>query len=103
MHVDETVKTRQSDYGPYGKGIDLRVALLNLIKESHEAHHGEPLSDTHTQYFWDIFNKVSRLAISPDHLDSWHDIQGYAKIIEQDINERIENDRIQTQSINEVE
>jgi len=27
---------------------------------------------------WDVVNKLSRLAVTPDHIDTWHDISVYA-------------------------
>ena len=33
-------------------------------------------------YLSKIVMKLSRLAISPDHVDSWTDIAGYARLVE---------------------
>lgn len=83
--VNDTLKDRGAVYGPYSLGIRTRAILLETVKIAYEEFHGKPMSQRQEGYFWDLFNKVSRLAISPDHPDSWHDIQGYAKLIEKDI------------------
>ncbi len=83
--ISNTLRDRGKVYGPYGLGVMTRSALMDVITETYRGFHGESMSKRQIEYFWDICNKLSRLAISPDHPDSWHDIQGYAKLIEDDI------------------
>lgn len=84
-NIDETLGQRSPVYGPYGGQIMVRNELIKVMTDSYYELHGTHMSDRHQQYIWDIANKLSRISASPDHLDSWHDIQGYAKLIEKDI------------------
>lgn len=88
--VDKTRVKRQNVYGPYHEGVQLRSNLQRLMRDAYEQHHGVPLPESADQYFWDIFNKLARLAISPYHLDSWHDISGYTRNIEESIKQTLE-------------
>lgn len=83
--IEETLGKRSPVYGPYGGQIMVRNKLMKIMTDSYYELHGVPMDDRSEQYLWDIVNKLSRIAASPDHLDSWHDIQGYAKLIEKDI------------------
>ena len=83
--IDETLAKRSPVYGPYGSQILVRRSIVNIMSQAHEDVNNRPPSERHLEYFWDIANKLSRISVSPDHLDSWHDIQGYAKLVEEDI------------------
>ena len=84
-NVEETLKERGSVYGDYEKGSILRASIMQLIKMRYRGEHGEEMSSLHQIYIFDIVNKVSRLAVTPDHLDTWHDIAGYATLVEEAI------------------
>ena len=60
---------------------------MGLIDEAHLQHHGYGLNNVQKEYFWDILNKLTRVAITPDHQDTWHDIAGYATLIERSLKE----------------
>ena len=87
MKPEETIKERAEIYGEYRKGCTVRVKILNIIKDSYYYHHGNNMPELYLEYFHDIINKLSRLAVTPDHKDSWHDIAGYATRIEEFIEE----------------
>ena len=88
--TDQVLEERGSVYGDFFEGIELEANLLELIKERHQKHHGEPLHPIHATYITKILMKLSRLAVSPDHVDSWTDIAGYARLVELHLKE-IEN------------
>ncbi len=81
--LDETISERHSIYGPYWVGTKLRADIMYLIKEVYSENRGEPMEEMDATMIFDIVNKLSRLATTPRHIDSWHDIQGYASRIEE--------------------
>ncbi len=84
--IDETLGKRSPVYGPYGTQVMVRRDIVTTMLAAYkEQHSGELMPPKYQEYLWDIANKLSRIATSPNHVDSWHDIQGYAKLIEQDL------------------
>ena len=81
--VDETLKERGANYGDYLSGVQDRAAIMNTLIQAHSKAHQSIMSAEAQGMLWDIVNKLCRLAITPDHIDSWHDIQGYAKLAEE--------------------
>ena len=80
--VSEALDQRGSMYGDYRKGIVFRAEFLTMIKTVYRAEHGgREMSFIHEQFFIDIATKISRLAVSPDHMDSWRDMAGYSTLI----------------------
>lgn len=77
--LETTLKERKSDYGDYRGGSALRAHLMSIIKDRHKAVHRSTMAPLYEIYIFDIVNKISRLAVSPTHEDSWLDIQGYSK------------------------
>ncbi len=78
---DKTLSERGNIYGPYQEGLDIRANILKAITDGYENRHGEPMPSVYMGYFWDIANKLCRLAVCPNHEDSWKDIVGYSKLI----------------------
>ncbi len=84
-NIKDTLQERGSVYGDYGEGVKLRALLMGEILEAYRKHHKHDMSPFYVGFFYDTLNKLCRLAISPDHIDSWHDIQGYARLIEEQL------------------
>jgi len=65
--------------------IETKRDLLNILRRDYARHHpGEKeMDDNSIHYLWDICNKLCRLACTPNHIDSWHDIAGYATRVEE--------------------
>ena len=80
--VDETLKERGEVYGDYAGGLKFRLSILNLVKSRYKEVNNEKMPEEYEQYFLDVIGKMSRLAVSPTHEDSWHDLAGYALLIE---------------------
>ena len=87
-NINEILEQRGSAYGSYGLGIVFRMTVMRVIKKRYKRHHGKDMDPLFEQYFWDIINKLSRLAVTPWHLDSWMDIVGYSKLIIEDLKEQ---------------
>ena len=79
MSVDKTLIEREAVYGDYLDGLHLRGSIMKAINKSYEFHHNKRMPDEFQGMIWDVLNKLCRIAVTPDHIDSWHDIQGYAK------------------------
>lgn len=82
-NVNETLKERGKVYGDYKGGSFFRsVVMRAIIARYKEVNHGG-MPDIYMVYLYDIVNKLSRLASTPDHIDTWHDIAGYAMLVEE--------------------
>ena len=80
--VSETLDQRGSIYGDYRKGVIFRAELIAMIKKAYKDSHGDrEMSIVYEQFFIDIAGKLSRLSVSPDHIDSWVDMAGYSTLI----------------------
>jgi Domain of unknown function (DUF6378) len=80
--TDQVLEERGSVYGDFYEGIELEANLLESLKHRHQKHHGEAMHPIYATYISKIIMKLSRLAVSPDHIDSWTDIAGYARLVE---------------------
>ena len=72
---------RGSTYGDFEVGCKLEANVLEMITASYAYHHEEEMRTEHMIYFSKILMKLSRLAVTPDHQDSWDDIAGYATLV----------------------
>jgi hypothetical protein len=89
--TDELTKERGKVYGDFYEGITLEAQLLQAIKDRHMHHYGYEMSMVYQMYFSKILMKLSRLSVTPDHLDSWKDIAGYARLVELHLLKKVEN------------
>lgn len=81
-NVNETLKERGKVYGDYKGGSEFRASVMELIADRYaKVNHGG-MPAIHMVYVYDIVNKLSRLAVTPYHIDTWHDIAGYATLVE---------------------
>lgn len=81
--VKETLKERGKVYGDYKGGSEFRANVMELIADRYaKVNHGG-MPAIHMVYVYDIVNKLSRLAVTPYHIDTWHDIAGYATLVEE--------------------
>jgi len=55
---------------------------MDAIKDRHQEVHGRVMPILDEARLYDIVLKLTRLAVSPRHLDSWHDLVGYATLAE---------------------
>lgn len=85
--VEDTLKERGEIYGDYKNGILFRTEMKKLIYNRFEQVHGRKMSISQQEFFSDTIMKLSRLAVTPNHKDSWHDLAGYAKLMEDAIDD----------------
>lgn len=77
---NKTLTLRGSKYGHYHVNSRTVQALKSVVRTS--ANWGS-VSDSMRESIDSILVKISRiLSGDPYHADSWHDISGYAKLIE---------------------
>jgi uncharacterized protein YejL (UPF0352 family) len=80
--IDDTLKGRGKDYGDYKDNVE---AIAKIMKTLNEVHKHKTAEDLNLIDFTNLnyaVIKLVRLAATPDHIDSWHDLQGYAKLAE---------------------
>jgi hypothetical protein len=81
MSVEATLVERGNRYGDFSDhaAICQRIKMAMIAGEARWAR----LPDTHKQALEVIADKIARiLSGDPNYADNWHDIQGYAKLIE---------------------
>ena len=83
--IDATLAERQSTYGGFVHVANTTGKLFAEIKNGKNAH---MLPYAHEEALHMICSKIARIVNGNcNHKDSWHDIGGYAKLIENLINE----------------
>ena len=82
MNLAETLEQRGSIYGDYEDGVVTRAKILALLSEHKEECSRQVCTYAETIMFTDLVNKLVRFAGSPTHIDSIHDLAGYATLIE---------------------
>jgi hypothetical protein len=82
--VEETLQQRGSVYGDYSTVVRDRSVIMDVLVNRYEELNGEMTRELEIM-FNDLVLKLVRFASRPTYLDSIHDLQGYAKLIEQSI------------------
>ena len=78
--VSETLTERGNRYGSFADHARLAQSFKRTMESANSFH---KLSDPQRQSLEVIFDKIARILNGdPDYLDNWHDIQGYAKLVE---------------------
>ena len=79
--LDEILEDRGLIYGDFGEGIKTEVAIMSLIETRYSEFHGKQMPMLYKTWISKYAMKLSRLAVSPMHIDSHRDIGGYAELI----------------------
>lgn len=78
--LDETLTQRGSSYGDF---TTQSVIVQDLKDTMRSGPSWDRMSPFQKEALDTIAMKISRLVNGdPDHIDSWHDIAGYAKLVE---------------------
>ena len=80
--IVNTLQERGNVYGDFDVGTESFAKILSALKDIHLNTHGYAMSDKDSIPVIYIIMKLVRLGSSPKHIDTWHDIQGYAKLTE---------------------
>jgi len=83
MSVDTTLDGRQDRYGPYAGHALIAQALKDVM---HGSRGWDRLSPSQREALDMIQHKVARvLNGDPNYGDNWHDIAGYARLVEREL------------------
>lgn len=81
--ISETLKERRSEHGDFTDHARIAQRLKTVLKMEQLQ-----LSDIQNEALDMILHKIARIAAgNPNHKDHWHDIAGYAKLVEERIEE----------------
>lgn len=82
--VESTLEERGNNYGQYVNVSETAQKLKNVIRSAASWDTMEPYMQESLDM---ICNKLSRISNgNPYYDDSWHDIGGYAKLVEDELN-----------------
>jgi len=81
MTVDETLAERGARYGDFSEHASVAQRLQDVMRGAAIGWFG--LAPFQKQALTVIADKIARILTGdPDYDDNWHDIQGYAKLVE---------------------
>ena len=83
MDIDEVLKQRGEIYGSYNDGVFCRAAIMTALNNKHINTQGSDLPMGLRVMFSDIALKLMRIASDPEHMDSYVDLAGYAKLMKE--------------------
>ena len=84
--VQDTLNQRGTVYGNYGNVCKSRVAIMKVLYQHHVNVNGKAMDEKTAMGFSDVVLKLVRAAGKPDYDDSWHDLAGYATLMEEEAN-----------------
>lgn len=94
--INKTLEERGSRYGDFTDHAAVAQALQNVMRNAYAPEKDGPakatnlwdkLPDTQKQALTVIADKIARILTGdPNYADNWHDIQGYAKLVEDRLN-----------------
>lgn len=91
MSVQDTLDERHKQYGRYSDQLHCKVRILEAVQDLYYNMHKEQMTTMHTAVLTDIVTKLTRVAIDMNHIDSWHDIAGFATLTEEMLNDNDNN------------
>lgn len=84
MSINETLEQRGSRYGKFKDVAATTYALQEILREASNHEH---MTDDQVIALDMICNKMARIVNGdPSYSDNWHDISGYATLVEQELN-----------------
>ena len=84
MSINKTLEQRGSRYGKFKYVAATTYALQEILREASNHEH---MTDDQVIALDMICNKMARIVNGdPSYIDNWHDIAGYATLVEQELN-----------------
>lgn len=85
--LEDTLKERGDRYGPFRDHARVAMGLKNIVARE-LAERRKQLAFDQQQALDTIFDKIARIVNGdPDYTDNWHDIAGYATLVERRLQE----------------
>ena len=84
MSINQTLEQRGSRYGKFKDVAATTYALQEILRNAKNHEH---MTDDQVIALDMICNKMARIVNGdPSYTDNWHDISGYATLVEQELN-----------------
>ena len=84
MSINKTLEQRGERYGKFKDVAATTYALQEILRNAKNHEH---MTDDQVIALDMICNKMARIVNGdPDYTDNWHDISGYATLVEQELN-----------------
>ena len=88
MQVDEILTERAQTHGKYSDIVATRAIIMRALEGIYIANNHD-VPNMELQVMWnDLVLKLVRSAANPEHRDSWLDLEGYAHIINEVLEEQ---------------
>ena len=83
MSINETLEQRGARYGEFSEVAETTYQLQEVLKRSQAS----VMTSSQIIALDMICNKMARIVNGdPNYIDNWHDIAGYAALVEQEFN-----------------
>ena len=83
MSINKTLEQRGSRYGKFKDVASTTYALQEILRNAKNHEH---MTDDQVIALDMICNKMARIVNGdPNYIDNWHDISGYATLVEQEL------------------
>jgi hypothetical protein len=83
MSIDKTLEQRGERYGKFPEHAKVSQGIKRAMRDSKNWH---SLSDDKKEALEMVAHKIGRILNGdPDYADSWHDVIGYARLIESEL------------------
>ena len=84
MSINKTLEQRGERYGKFKDVAATTYALQEILRNAKNHEH---MTDDQVIALDMICNKMARIVNGdPNYIDNWHDIAGYATLVEQELN-----------------
>lgn len=84
MSIQNTLQQRGARYGEFKDVAQLSNDLMRLLQAT--PNYNQSLSDSQHFALVMMTNKMARIVNGdPNYIDNWHDIAGYATLVEQEL------------------
>jgi len=84
-NVTETLEQRGSVYGEFSEQLECVTDIVQAMEKCARANGASyhVISYLRTEWYY-LAIKLARIASNPDHTDSYHDLAGYAMLLEKE-------------------
>lgn len=83
MTIETTLNERQGQYGSFCSNALFTQAIMREVEKCPAYQNG---SDVEREAFHMIIHKLARLICGDmSHIDSWRDIEGYARLVREEL------------------